>query len=329
MCLVNLDETSVSFAESRRCGNVVRARRGSLTSLFYERISRRETHGHLTLVGLLSADPEWQGFMPQLLLTKDKSLSVAEKAALGRLQRPVYWLPGTDGWVTRENLPHVLTVIRRHIHHHLPHHEIVVLLDCAAQHVNFDVINHAGRLRIHLLFIPGRLTWLLQPLDTHVFAKFKRKLHDLQAEARAEAEDGTLPRTAWVGLLQTAIKEILVERSWGHAFTQNGIVPLADGNVRARIFDACNAYIEPRPVAPTDDDFQMVFNRRIPNVSRRVLSRANHLVAAGAPSLPSGVDAEGEALPPLPPPLEAPPPELEGPISSRTRLRRASSVFEH
>ena len=173
------------------------------------------------------------------------------------------------------------------------------------------------------------MTWLLQPLDTHVFAKLKRKLHDLQAEARAEADDGTLPRTAWVGLLQKAITETLVERSWGHAFSQNGIVQLADQNVRARIFDACNAYIDPRPVAPTDDDFQMVFNRHIPNVSRRVLSRAHHLLASGAPSLPSGVDAEGEALPPLPPPAESPPLEVEGPISSRTRLRRASSMLEH
>ena len=85
-CLLNLDETSVSFAEARRCGNVVRVRKGFLNTLFYERITRRETHGHLTLVGLLSAVPEWQGFMPQLLLTKDGSLTVAEKAALQRLQ---------------------------------------------------------------------------------------------------------------------------------------------------------------------------------------------------------------------------------------------------
>jgi hypothetical protein len=298
-------------------------------SLFYERIARRETHGHLTLVALLCADAAMQRYLPQMLLTKDGGLLSTEKNALRRLEPPVFWIPGTDGWVTRDNLPHLLNIIRRHILHHLPHHEIVLLLDCAAQHVNTQVIAHAARLRMHLLFVPGKTTWLLQPLDTHVFATFKRTLHRLQIDARAATPDGILERSAWVNLLDQTIREVLVDRTWSHSFEQNGYGRDPTGAARAKIYDACNSGLEITPAPPTENDLALVFGRRIPNVTRRVLASALRLQAADALALEAGASVVDEALPPLPPPAE--PPELpldDGPISSRTRLRRASSTLD-
>ena len=329
VCLLNLDETSVSFAEARRSGNVVMASKGTLKALFYERIARRETHGHLTLVALLCADASMQPHVPQLLLTKDVGLLVAEKAALRRLQPPVFWILGTDGWVTQDNLPHLLTIIRRHICHHLPHHEIVLLLDCAAQHVTARVFAHASRLRMHLLFVPGKTTWLLQPLDTHVFSLFKRTLHQLQTDARAATPDGCLGRSDWVNLLDQAIRQVLVCRTWTHAFEQNGFGGDLTPAARARIYDACNSLVDVTPQAPTDNDLALVFGRRIPNVSRRVLSSALRLQAADALALDAGATLVDEALPPLPPPAGPPEESIgDGPISSRTRLRRASSIVD-
>ena len=74
--LVNMDETSISFAEARRAGHVANLPRGRAEAAVYERIGRRETHGHMTLVAFLARDPELRPLLPQVLLTKDASSHV-------------------------------------------------------------------------------------------------------------------------------------------------------------------------------------------------------------------------------------------------------------
>ena len=83
---------------------------------------------------------------------------------------------GTDGWITSANFPAVLTYIRREFLRLRPLHEIVVVMDCAAQHCATNVIQHCRRLRLHVLLVPARFTWLLHPLDAHVFGNLKRRL---------------------------------------------------------------------------------------------------------------------------------------------------------
>ena len=75
---INLDEISVERLVPHRFRNVVRVpREGPGAAAVYERISRRDTRGHLTLVGLVTATAELQQYLPQLLLPKDANLSLA------------------------------------------------------------------------------------------------------------------------------------------------------------------------------------------------------------------------------------------------------------
>jgi len=132
-----------------RFGNVVRVpREGPGAASVYERISRRDTHGHLTLVGLVTSTVELQQYLPQLLLPKDANLSVAERAAFAAVPAPLEWFRGSAGWVTAANFLAILTRIRRAVHGRRPRCTIVIVLDCAPQHLADNVITHARRLRI-------------------------------------------------------------------------------------------------------------------------------------------------------------------------------------
>ena len=72
----------------------------------------------------------------------------------------------------------------------------MLVMDAASQHLAADVVAHAARRHIMILLLPARLTWLLQPLDTHVFAPPKRVAAQ-QATQAAHAE-GILAPTEWV-----------------------------------------------------------------------------------------------------------------------------------
>ena len=55
-------------------------------------------------------------------------------------------------------------------------HQVVLLLDTASAHICPKFLRAASRKGIVVQYIPAKLTWLLQPLDTHVFARFKQFL---------------------------------------------------------------------------------------------------------------------------------------------------------
>ena len=219
---VNLDETPMAKQMAARRGYVCHLI-GTLDSDWHARIATRDTRSHATLMAAVCDDALLQKHLPQLLLTKDKTLTRAEKTALAHLPLPVRWLSGTTGWMTSSILKQVLTIYRRAIRAVRPNAEIVMVFDVAPQHVTHEVFMHLNRLGLHTLLIPAGMTWLLQPLDTHVFSTLKRSLHDRQTRGRALSPLGILPANSWIQIAGAAIKEVLVDRDWTHSLRGNGL----------------------------------------------------------------------------------------------------------
>lgn len=326
--IVNLDETAVERVIPRRAGHVAAPRvRGVARPLMHERVARAESHGHLTLVAIATPDAALQPLLPQFILTKDDRLSVAERARLEGMAAPVMWYRGTNGWVTQDNFPSLLTALRRVLRDHRPGLEYVVVLDCAAQHMCGRVIGHAARLGLHLMFVPSRLTYLLQPLDTHVFARFKVELHRLQCAARAEAASGALARCQWLDCLEQAIQNVIVRGQFERAFAGNGLMGQPE-LVRAAVLDQVGSILPLPWRHPSDDELATLMGRGALREAGRICRPALRLMAA-APA-PAGDLVFGAAAdvpramrldpPPLPPPLE-PPPADDAPIGHRTRSR--------
>jgi hypothetical protein len=321
--MVNMDETAVESLIPHRQGNSVVFRPMSVAAgHVYERIARRDSHGHVTLMGCVSSVPELQPVLPQFILANDARISRAEALKLRSLRAPLLWLEGCAGWVNSESFCQILTRLRRAIIAVRPSARLVIACDSATQHTTLQVVNHAARLRVQLLYIPGRLTWLLQPLDTHVFGAMKHRLHHVQSSARAASTDGTLTRTDWIDFLEQVVHEFLVSRLWHHCFLENGLVGISDG-LRERVRRDGGVISDIISGPPTDDSFALILGRTRRGLAARLNRAGVHNQLRGEEPPLAAVVA------PMPFPdimaaaaredvLSAP-----APIASRTRSRSA------
>lgn len=300
--LLNVDETAIQRFMSGRHGHVCRAGRGVRPPT--ERVNLRDEHGHVTLVACAAAEAGLQHLCPQLILAKASRLSAAERAELRGWAAPVQFLEGTDGWVTGANVAQVLTRIRRPFLVHHPHRRLVILWDAAQQHLSEAALRQAARLHIVLVIVPASMTWLLQPLDTHVFRALKREMHERQLQGRMESEDGRLHRTAWLRILRDACQKVLLEAGarWTAAFDNCGVT-----GVPERFSSQLQTILGPdgvgAPLEPTDAALSELVGRpRAPGFADRLLR------------LPRRIrDGAGPVLPPPPyPPREASAPGSSG-----------------
>ena len=314
--VVNIDETAVERVVPNRYGNVVRLSRDTRSAaLVYERITRRESHGHVTLVAAVTNDATLQPHLPQVILPKDASLTQAERASLAALAPPLLWMRDSNGWVTGQQMKDLLTLMRRAIVAQRPGFHILVVMDAANQHISNEVLSHAARLRITLLLVPSRLTWLLQPLDTHVFGTLKRVMHQRQLVLRGADADGLMPGTTWISVIADSVRDVLVGRDWSAAVQGNGL-----GGDLSRLRSRIASFIPgslPLPLRPpTEAEIEELVGRYRVGIAGRLL-RGALAVEHARLSLegPGPVDP----LPPLPAPPVLPPDH--GRIAANTRFR--------
>ena len=290
-----MDETAIARAAVGKRGYVL-TRPGDYGASASERFSSAESRGHCTLVAVVAAEPAMQRHCRQLVLTRDDNLDRATKHALRNMEAPMQWLQGTSGWTNARNVCAVLTHIRRPFAVHFPRRPIVLFMDSASQHAAWKVLAHANRLRMQLVFIPGSLTWLLQPLDTHAFSLLKRRMVLLQQQTRATAPHGRMTSTAWISILQQAVIDVLQARDWSHAFTGNGLLG-ADRPLRAAVTQGLGMFQPLRPGCPTEQELVSVLGRHRVNVSVAFLSEARRVMrerqarASGEAGAGGGVSA--------------------------------------
>ena len=79
-----------------------------------------------------------------------------------------------SAWTSHAIMCRVLNTIAKSVAPYMASHHVVLVLDVAKQHIHQSLVVLAGRLDIQLVYIQSKLTWLLQPCDTHAFAQLKR-----------------------------------------------------------------------------------------------------------------------------------------------------------
>ena len=225
--MLNMDETPLQHDYATVRGNVAQSARTHMETVgsFFQRTRRADARGHTTLCGLICNSPHLQQYLPQILLpnSKKRPLSRAERAAYQLLPAPIETWVGTSGWVTARIMCGLIARYRQVIRALRPGALIVLVLDSAAQHVAREVLQHAARLQVYIILVPGQLTWLLQPLDTRVYSSLKRLLAEEHRKIRAASEDGILPANSWIPALGNAVMELLVGKTWSHTFDAMGL----------------------------------------------------------------------------------------------------------
>ena len=98
----------------------------------------------------------------------------------------------------------------------------ILLMDALPAHIAPKVFRAATRCGIWVVIVPAKLTWLIQPADTHAFYKYKMYLKKRYAEARARSADGELQLREVLKAINDGVRYVFQAHDWSKAFDENG-----------------------------------------------------------------------------------------------------------
>ena len=261
---VNLDETSICMFQGASRGNIFVSKREEPC----ERASLNERRSYLTHVGLVCDRAGIQPLLPQFLIGNERVLPAGQMAALrGACPPNVRLVRQKSSWNNTQLFCAIIRAVGKTLREVAPGLQPIFFFDAATIHIPPAVFRACRVAGMWPVVIPARATWLLQPLDTHVFKHLKAALRKACLEHRVLTEDGRLPIAGLLRCLCSAIGDVLGGVDWSSAFEHDGFSPLQAGlseRVRKHVGVACAV---PAPAdRPTADDLRCCFpaNRRIP-----------------------------------------------------------------
>ena len=161
--------------------------------------------------------------LPQVIFVGEKLLTQAAWAAIQpELPDNVYVKRMMKGWNNAQEHAVIIRLLGLILAPLLDTCQPVLMFDAVGLHLADEVMLELTVASMWYLVIPARLTWLLQPLDTHGFAKYKRYLRNRFQEIVAGAEERTLTQRM-VQLVVETIRVVLNGNRWASAFVSNGL----------------------------------------------------------------------------------------------------------
>lgn len=300
--VVNMDETMLSAVKPRKLGVVPsadRMRRIPMGSVAKERALPRTS-----LTAAVCSDAALQRHLPQMRLPRvcgDKVAGLRARQGYAAAGQPQMTVHGTGGWNSAETVCLWLSELKKRLHRVAPGRPVLLVMDACAVHLCHTVLRKCISLGIALVIIPARCTWLLQPLDTHVFAKLKNEIRQRVFQALARAASGKVSPGDRIRLHGAVIRSVLVEQDWSRVMLRSGLTgqtvnlrsavrtALGDGAVRGR--------------RPTEAEIVEVLQVPVTRATRvRDALLATVVAAAGTAAAAAAAAAAAD----LPPPDAAP-----------------------
>ena len=224
--MLNLDETSVPVVFTHGKGNIV-ANRGkhAWRTMPRQLQSRSNVRMFFTHVAIICNKPEIQPLLPQVIFVGAKSITQAEWIDVTEnLPRNVYVKRMPKGWNNTQQHRVIIRILGLILRPFMATMQPILSFDAAPIHLAPDVLSEMTLAGIWYLVIPARLTWMLQPLDTHAFFLFKNWLRRHFTDAAGNGDTRSFMRRM-LDLVIGAIRYILQGRNWRKAFEKNGFAP--------------------------------------------------------------------------------------------------------
>ena len=248
--VVNMDETSIRLYQKPGKGYVVKVARKEKRSA--KSLTRNVTKGQLlgtfTHVAMICDDADLQPHLPQFLFINQTQISQAEFESIQG-----EWLPNVHArrvanpWMTNDKMKVVLKGLADAVSANSQNRRVVLCSDAHKTHIATSTWTSAAAHNIFYFIVPAKLTWALQPCDTHLFALFKnmlcttcQKLAILNGRRRWDI-------TLLMKALNTTIGDVLNKRSWRKAFDDLGYRG-DQKNVSQRVLDKVD--LAERPAVP-------------------------------------------------------------------------------
>ena len=222
--LINLDETSVPFTAGRRHGNMIGPKPKTMCSAA-ERptitVSKKTLRAHFTHVGVICDDPAVQPLLPQVLIFNKMQITPTRAKRLESSLAPnVRIVVKKSAWSDAEVHGAILALIGR-VMESFPTRRAIVIQDTASIHLDHVAWSRAWAAGVWSCLVPPSCTWLVQPLDTHCFARYKAELETRAADAFREL--GREPKAEDIAtVVGSVVRTVMQGTLWKEAFRQTG-----------------------------------------------------------------------------------------------------------
>lgn len=227
LVVINMDETNVKLVPQERAGHVTkRAYRlfvqgrpmGRNASLSAQRST-------ITHVAALCDRANSQTLLPQVVLVGSNQVS-EERLERIRMTAPAcvrVWRY-SKAWMSSAVMIRYIRLLGRCLHEYRHTYRFILYVDVLKAHICPAVLRAASAANLWICVIPAKMTWVLQPCDTHLFARYKHMLTEEFQRKSGLTATGDISWELMLESLWHVISVLLQGRDWSQAFAAVGLL---------------------------------------------------------------------------------------------------------
>jgi len=225
---INMDETSVKLFSGDAKGAVAALPGEKMKETLgraEQRASLRVRRSAISHVAFVCDDEEIQRLLPQVIIGNEKVLPryvVDAVSGASRLDN-IFILRRKSSWVNASVLVNIVNLLAASLKDKMSSHAFILSMDGAPAHTAAGVPRACARGGMMLVYIPACMTSMMQPCDTHVFARYKSFLRKRLEQHRLASVAGCNTTQQVVETMCEGIREVLEGRSWVRAFQHTGL----------------------------------------------------------------------------------------------------------
>ena len=182
----------------------------------------------LTYVAIVCDVPHIQKVLPQFVIANERTIPAPLLGHLrSRSPSNVHLLRERTAWVTTAIMCMIARAVSAALTPFRAGYPPIFSVDACKAHLAPAVFTACAAAKLWPLLVPARMTWLLQPLDTHVLSLFKAALQQAFQAARIRAADGRVDLSDLLTSVYAATQLVLKHNTHTQGCNLDGSVPKA------------------------------------------------------------------------------------------------------
>ena len=224
---INMDETAVHTYMGQPRGLVSQSpkhKNARRIGVHVHPAGRKKQRACLTHVAFICDNAEIQPHLPHIFIGNAAVLLArTARSVTGALENNVFLWRRKSAWVNDSAIVEVLEILSKALTPFRIHFQPLLLWDALKSHLSPCVLRAAGQAGLWVVIVPAKLTWLLQPADTHCFAKYKAFLRKKYLEMSSDSVDGAVELQQILLAMNEAVRKVFQKTKWSDSFTANGL----------------------------------------------------------------------------------------------------------
>ena len=218
-----MDETSVCVFQGAGKGVIFVDKKRRRDSEPVQAVPSAKRRCCMTHVAFICDRSDLQPLLPQVVIANEHTFTATGLAALqASCPANVKLVRQKSAWNNSGLCATIIGWLGEALALHLDGLQPLLLFDAVGLHTTPAVMRAFHASGIWPILVPARTTWLLQPLDTDAFVRYKAHLRERYQKARVANQSADLTIEQFIQCLCDTIKGVLQGRRWAAAFDRDG-----------------------------------------------------------------------------------------------------------